>query len=77
MNKPLTILRYYGNAQVLVGHFVLLYHSMFWGLILCFTANALLMPWAVRYKFWDVAVILGFFAVIEGSKLSTIVFGGG
>ena len=37
---PLTTLRYYGNAQVLVGHFVLLYFSMFWGLVLCFTANA-------------------------------------
>ena len=73
---PLTVLRYYGNAQVLVGHFVLLYVSMFWGLVLCFTANLLLMPWAVKYKFWDVVIILGFFGVIEGSKLMSLVFSG-
>ena len=71
--NPLTVLRYYGNAQVLVGHFVLLNVSMFWGLSLCFTANALLMPWAIKCKLWDVAVILAFFAVIEGSKLVSLV----
>ena len=73
MNKPLTILRYYGNAQVLVGHFVLLYFSMFWGLVLCFTANAMLLPWAVKNKFWDVVIILCFFAVIEGSRLISLI----
>ena len=70
--RILTTLRYYGNAQVLVGHFVLLNISMFWGLMLSFTANALLMPWAVKHKFWDVVIILMFFFVIEGSKLASM-----
>ena len=72
---PLTGLRYFGNIQILVGHFVLLYISMFWGLILCFTGNVLLMPWAVKEKFWDVAVILSFFGVLEGAKLASMVLG--
>ena len=66
-------LRVYGHTQVVVGHFVLLYVSLTWGLVLCFTANLLVLPWAVRERLWDVVVIMCFFSVIEGSKLYSLV----
>lgn len=72
LDRALIALRYYGNAQVVVGHFLLLYVSLFWGLVLAFSANLMLLPWAVKNKFWDVVVILCFFAVIEGSKLVSL-----
>ncbi len=69
-------LRYWGNAQVLVGHFILLYVSLFWGLVLAFSANLMLLPWSVKHKFWDVTIILCFFFVIEGSKLVSMIISG-
>ena len=66
-------LRIYGHAQVVVGHFILLYVSLTWGLVLCFTANLLILPWAIREKLWDVVIIMCFFAGIEGSKLVSMV----
>ncbi len=67
------ILRVYANCQLVVGHFVLLYVSLMWGLVLCFSSNLLLLPWAVKEKLWDVVAILSFFTVIEGGKLWEIV----
>jgi len=64
-----TVLRYIGNAQVIIGYFVLLYVHEFTGLALCFTANALLFPWALKYKFWDVVIIAAFFATLNGGKM--------
>jgi len=65
----LTTLRYLGNALVIIGYFVLLYINMVWGLAICFTANVLLFPWAVKGKYWDVVIIATFFSVLNGSKL--------
>ena len=68
-----SFLRVYGHAQLVVGHFILLYVSLLWGLIFCFTANLLILPWAIREKLWDVVVIMCFFAAIEGGKLLQMV----
>ena len=68
----MTHLRVFANAQLVAGHFVLLYVSLFWGLVLCFSSNLLLMPWAVKDKLWDVVAILSFFSVIEGAKLLSL-----
>ena len=65
-------LRVYGHGQLVVGHFVLLYVSMFWGLVACFSANLLILPWAVKERLWDVVIIMCFFAAIEGSKLGSM-----
>ena len=65
----LTTLRYFGNALVIIGYFVLLYIDMNWGLAVCFTANVLLFPWAIKGKYWDVVIIAAFFSVLNGSKL--------
>ena len=70
------VLRVYANCMLVVGHFVLLYVSFFWGLIISFSSNLLLMPWAVKDRLWDVVVILSFFTVIEGGKLIEIIVGG-
>ena len=67
--SSLNVLRIYANCQLVVGHFVLLNTSVYWGLILCFTSNIFLLPWALKEKYWDVVAILGFFSVIEGTKL--------
>ena len=66
--ESLTILRYIGNALVIIGYFVLLYINMIWGLAICFTANILLFPWAIKGKYWDVVIIAAFFAVLNGAK---------
>ena len=70
------LLRVYANCQLVVGHFVLLYVSMLWGLVLCFSSNMLLMPWAMKDRLWDVVAILSFFSVIEGGKLVEILVSG-
>ena len=70
MNK---FLRVYGHTQLVIGHFILLYVSLLWGLVLCFSANLLILPWAIKEKLWDVVVIMMFFAAIEGGKLLEIV----
>ena len=64
-----TTLRYIGNAQVIIGYFVLLYVHEFTGLALCFCANALLFPWALKEKAWDVVIIAAFFAALNGGKM--------
>ena len=68
-----TILRWYGHAQIVVGHFVLLHVSMLWGLSLCVMANLLIFPWAIKERLWDVVIIMCFFTVIEGTKLASMV----
>ena len=52
---------------------MLLYVHEFTGLAMCFTANALLFPWALREKFWDVVVIAAFFAALNGGKMVMLV----
>ena len=66
-------LRWVGNAFLIVGHFILLYVSLFWGLTICFASNAMILPWALKDKLWDVVIILCFFGAIEGSKLISLV----
>lgn len=66
--RSLTALRYIGNTLVVVGYFVLLYINMMWGLAVCFIANVLLFPWAVKGKYWDVVVIAAFFSTLNGSR---------
>ena len=66
--KALTSLRYIGNTLVVVGYFVLLYIDMMWGLAVCFAANVLLFPWAIKGKYWDVVVIAAFFSTLNGSR---------
>ena len=68
-NRVLTTLRYIGNAQVIIGYFVLLYVHEFTGLALCFLANSLLFPWAIKEKVWDVVCIAAFFAALNGGKM--------
>ena len=41
---------------------------MIWGVAICFTANILLFPWAIKGKYWDVVIIAAFFAVLNGAK---------
>lgn len=67
-DRCLTALRYIGNTLVVVGYFVLLYLSPIWGLAVCFVANVLLFPWAIKGKYWDVVVLASFFAALNGSK---------
>ena len=69
MTDWLTLLRYFGNALLIVGYFVLLYVNLTLGLAMCFTANVLLFPWAIRGKFWDVVIIAAFFGALNGGKL--------
>ena len=70
----LTTLRWIGNVSLLVGHFIMLYVSFFWGLTLCFVSNLGVLPFFLRAKMWDVVILMTFFLVIEGAKLASMLW---
>jgi hypothetical protein len=42
-------------------------------LVKCF-GNAFVVPFAIKYKFWDILVLCGFYAAIEIPKLLQLSF---
>jgi hypothetical protein len=72
MGPSLTTLRYIGSGLILAGYFVLLYMDVYWGVMIRLLANLFSLPWALKHKFWDIIVILGFFIAMESHKLYTL-----
>lgn len=72
----LRVFRWVGNIALLIGHFILLYVSLFWGLVLCFCSNLSVLPYYVKTRMWDVVIVLSFFSVIEVGKLLSLMVGG-
>lgn len=64
-----TVQRYIGNILLIIGYFVLLHVDMKIGLIIKCIGGLMSIPFAFKYKLWDVLVLCGFFSVIELSKL--------
>jgi hypothetical protein len=63
------LLRYIGNILLLSGYFFLLWGDPKSGLIVKCIGNAFVVPFAIKYKFWDILFLCGFYAAIEIPKL--------
>jgi hypothetical protein len=63
------VFRYIGNLLLLSGYFFLLWGDMKIGLFVKCIGNAFVVPFAIKYKFWDILFLCGFYAAIEVPKL--------
>lgn len=72
MQHP-TLLRYIGNIFLIVGYFFLLNIDMLTGLIIKCIGGILTLPFAIKYKLWDVVFICAFFGAIEISKIIELI----
>jgi hypothetical protein len=68
------VLRYIGNILLLSGYFFLLWGDPKTGLIVKCIGNVFVVPFAIKYKFWDILVLCGFYAAIEIPKLIQLFF---
>jgi len=72
--KRVNILRYFGNIFLILGYFVLLWGDLKIGLLVKCIGNAFIVPFAIKYKFWDILILCGFYAAIEVPKLIQLFF---
>jgi hypothetical protein len=72
--KHTNILRYIGNILLLSGYFVLLWGDPKTGLLVKCIGNVFVIPFAIKYKFWDILVLCAFYAAIEVPKLIQLSF---
>jgi hypothetical protein len=70
----ITLQRYIGNFLIVVGYFVLLYFDLKLGLILKVIGGLFTIPFAVKFKLWDVLLLCGFFGVMEITKIIQLFF---
>jgi hypothetical protein len=68
-----TVLRYFGNLFLIVGYYIILWGDMKVGLFVKTVGGLLLIPSFVFLKMWDALILCGFFAVIEISKLISLI----
>ncbi len=67
--EPVTRQRYLGNFLIIVGYFVLLYVDIKIGLIIKVIGGLFTIPFAIKFKLWDVLVLCGFFGALEITKI--------
>jgi hypothetical protein len=67
-----TVLRYLGNLFLIVGYYIILWGDIKIGLVVKTVGGFLLIPSFVFLKMWDALILCGFFAVIEISKLISL-----
>ena len=71
--SKLAVLRYTGSILLIIGYFILLNVSVFWGIAIRLFANLICLPWAIKHKIWDFVVLLTFFIVIEFDKFLKLI----
>jgi len=67
-------LRYIGNTLAVIGYFTLLWGDTETALILKLTSNSLIMPFVLKFKLWDVLVLLLIFGSLDVAKLFQLTF---
>jgi hypothetical protein len=72
--KNTDVMRYVGNILLLSGYFVLLWGDPKVGLLVKCIGNGFVIPFAIKYKFWDILILCGFYAAIEVPKLIQLTF---
>jgi hypothetical protein len=64
-----TILRYIGNASILVGYYCLLFLDQKIGLIIRIVAPIFFLPSCIELKLYDILFITGIFLAMDIAKL--------
>jgi len=64
-----TSLRILGSISLIVGYFLILYVSVYWGCWVRLIGNLAMMPFAVKIRTWDIVGLEAFFSVIDVSKI--------
>jgi hypothetical protein len=64
-----TQLRILGSIALIVGYFLILYVSVYWGCWVRLIGNLAMMPFAVKIRTWDIVGLEAFFSVIDASKI--------
>ena len=65
-NKPIDEkLRMVGNILVVSGYFIVLNYSVIIGCLIRILATFLMMPYIIKNKIWDFAIVMAFFSVID------------
>ena len=72
--KKSDVLRYIGNFLLLSGYFFMLWGDMSIGLLVKCIGNVFVIPFAIKYKFWDILVLCAFYGAIEIPKLIQLSF---
>lgn len=61
--------RYVGNALSIVGYFVLLNVDPLLGSTIKLIALALVTPFCIKLKLWDVVFVFGFYGMLDLSNI--------
>ena len=67
-------LRYVGNTLAIIGYFTLLWGDTQTALMLKLTSSSLVIPFALKFKLWDVLLLLLVFGSLDVTKLLQLTF---
>ena len=67
--KSTSFLRYTGNTLLVIGHFFLLWGTIETALVIKIVGGMLILPFAVKFKLWDVLALELLFGSMDVSKL--------
>jgi len=62
-------LRILGSVFLIIGYFLILYVSVYWGCWFRLLGNLSMMPFAVKIRTWDIVGLETFFSAIDVSKI--------
>lgn len=62
-------MRVIGSIFMIVGYFLVLYVSVYWGCWIRVIGNLSMMPFAIKIKTWDIVALEAFFSAIDISKI--------
>ena len=62
-------MRVMGSICMIVGYFLVLYVSVYWGCWIRLIGNLAMMPFAIKIKTWDIVGLEAFFSTIDISKI--------
>jgi len=64
-----TVLRIFGSISLIIGYFLILYVSVYWGCWIRLIGNLAMIPFAIKIHTWDIVGLETFFCVIDASKI--------
>ena len=67
-------LRYVGNTLAIIGYFTLLWGDTQTALLLKLTSSSLVVPFVLKFKLWDVLLLLLVFGSLDVTKLLQLTF---
>ena len=67
--KNASFLRYTGNALLVLGHFILLWGNLETALIIKIIGGLLVLPFAIKFKLWDVVALEMLFGGMDITRL--------